>query len=488
MKEKQNELAKLQQEADKQLTQAKELCKQAEKHSKEAEQHLSEIINIRQAAVQHTDDIEKMKNVTLGNLSTESDTDNKAGIQAANELKDNRKIPFIEQLRAKAIVLHNAANSQHNTSAYERALTAWKSVLLENEDDAQAHFGAAYCQHMLADLSEGTQKAQYLAEAVKHYSKSLSINPNDYISSSNCGVALSSEAIFFANTDCLNNAQKKWRQADKYFQQALDIKHDYYGAISNWAAATSGEARALADNNRLHDALEKWRQADERFQQASAIKNDDQETAYNWGVSSAAEARALAGAGYIKEAKQKRMQAINHYLLALTLNHSDYQTLSNLGIVLSEEATVLVSENHLDEAEQKWEQAGECYQKALNIKPDFSAAALNWSVSLLNEIQALTQTGRKQEAHNKQQQDFDLLYNFTQKHPEHASYLSYNLACVHALNNQTEQAIQALETTRQGGRLPDKVHIETDKDLDPIRNSEAFQAWFQQAFPENTPN
>lgn len=290
LKEKQNELAELQQKADKQLEQAKELCEQAE-------QHLSEIINIRQIAEQHADDIEKMKNVTLGTPSTESDADNKAGIQAANELKDNRKIPFIEQLRAKAIVLHNAANSQHNTAAYEHALTAWKSVLLENEDDAQAHFGAAYCQHKLAKLSnDETQKAHYLTEAGKYY------------------------------------------------------------------------------------------------------------------------------------------------------------------------------------------------QHALAIKQDFSEAANNWSGALLHEAQALAQTGNEQKAHNKRQQALDVLSDFIQKHPEHTAELSYNLACVHALNNQTEQAIQALETCRQSGCLPDKAHIETDKDFDPIRNSEAFQAWFQQAFPENTPN
>lgn len=440
LKEKQNELAELQQKADKQLEQAKELCEQAEKHSKEAEHHLSEIINIRQTAEQHTDDIEKMKNVTLGNLSTESGADNKAGIQAANELKENREIPLIEQLRAKALVLSHTAEIQANTAAYEKALTAWKSVLLEDEEDAQANFSTAFCNHMLAHLSEGTKKAQYLAEAGKQYARTLATDSQHYAAASNWGTVLDEEAKALAHSGRLNDALEKWQQAEERFQLALNIKNDDYNSINNWGSALNQEAKTLANAGRLNNALEKWKLAGERYQQALNIKPEFYGAANNWGIA------------------------------------------------LSEEAKALASADRLNDALEKWKLAGKLYQQALVIKQDFPEAANNWGIALNQEAQALAQTGNEQKAHNKRQQALELLSNFIQKHPERTAELSYNLACVHALNNQTEQTIQALETCRQSGCLPDKAHIETDKDLDPIRNSEAFQTWFQQAFPENTPN
>ncbi len=51
---------------------------------------------------------------------------------------------------------------------------------------------------------------------------------------------------------------------------------------------------------------------------------------------------------------------------------------------------------------------------------------------------------------------------------------AYNLACLAALRGQKDEARRWLEASLAAGNLPDRGHLETDKDMDPIRG----EAWF----------
>ncbi|WP_373740310.1 hypothetical protein [Neisseria sp.] len=373
-----------------QLAQTKQLCEQAEKYNQQAQEHLSAIENTRQQAEKHKDEIAAMKQVSFGTPkiqpNDENNTDNAAGIKAAEELKENTEIPLIERLRARAILLQDSA---HDTTTYEQALTAWKAVLLEDENDVQANFGAGYCSYELSLNAADQRKEHLLTEARKYYEKTLAVAPDHYQAANNLGLTLNSEAQILSAADRLNEAQEKWRMAAERFRQVLDIKSDYYQAACNWGVALAREAQALSAAGRLNEAEEKWWMAAERFRQA------------------------------------------------------------------------------------------------LDIKPDADEAARNWSAALIHEAQALSAAGRLNEAQEKRQQSIDLINSFIKNYPEYTAVLSYNLAFTYALGNQPEQAVQALETARLGGSLPDKARIEADKDFDAIRNTEVFQTWFKQAFPES---
>ncbi|MCC7249169.1 MAG: hypothetical protein IT473_11160, partial [Lysobacter sp.] len=108
----------------------------------------------------------------------------------------------------------------------------------------------------------------------------------------------------------------------------------------------------------------------------------------------------------------------------------------------------------------------------LAIKPDMYEALCNWGAALGNQAQRSEGTQRDR-----------LLDEAYEKclHAEQASPGSgaYNLACVHALRNRPEEAIDWLERSHAASRLPTQAHIAADKDLDAIRETVPFQAWLQ---------
>ena len=53
---------------------------------------------------------------------------------------------------------------------------------------------------------------------------------------------------------------------------------------------------------------------------------------------------------------------------------------------------------------------------------------------------------------------------------------AYNLACAHALLGDAKTAKHYLLEWNQAGTLPDRKHLESDRDMDLVRNC----AWFKE--------
>jgi hypothetical protein len=60
----------------------------------------------------------------------------------------------------------------------------------------------------------------------------------------------------------------------------------------------------------------------------------------------------------------------------------------------------------------------------------------------------------------------------------------YNLACIAAMRGNAAKFVEIADSL-PAGALPDKAHIDTDKDLNGIRNTPEFQAWYARTFPGN---
>lgn len=65
---------------------------------------------------------------------------------------------------------------------------------------------------------------------------------------------------------------------------------------------------------------------------------------------------------------------------------------------------------------------------------------------------------------------------------EHAKSL-YDRACIAALRSQPDKALELLEECRQAGTLPSRKHLESDKDLDSLRDQDAFKEFMARAYP-----
>lgn len=72
-------------------------------------------------------------------------------------------------------------------------------------------------------------------------------------------------------------------------------------------------------------------------------------------------------------------------------------------------------------------------------------------------------------------------------HFQHAEALqpgsaAYNLACIAALCHRPADAIHWLRSCQTHGTLPSEEHFRTDSNLDPIRDTPEFTAWWAEVF------
>ncbi|ULJ65177.1 TPR end-of-group domain-containing protein [Wielerella bovis] len=421
----------------------KEWEEECDKLRDEMKQELANAKNLTTSIQNHHDEsqelIARMKKMSPSSpdktLSDEQIAQNRAGIEAAEKLVDNREIPLIEQLRAQAILLSDNAEKSQQYHDYEKAFHAWYAVWLQDENDADVCFKLGWIAQSLYEHATRTQQLYWQPEIEKWYGKVLQIKPDVCDATYNWGLALSYEAQALQQENRLPEAYEKWQQAGQRYQQALQIKPDKHEAANNWGASLNDEAQALQQENRLPEAYEKWQQAGQRYQQALQIKPDFHEAANNWGAS------------------------------------------------LNDEAQALQQENRLPEAYEKWQQAGQRYQQALQIKPDFHEAANNWMSGLLKMYQAI-KVENPDMATQSLQQAKQIAHDFLAKYPQYAPYFAYNRACLSALENNLPQAIEQLKLSQQADDFPNKAHILQDKDLENIRETPEFQAWLKEAFPD----
>ncbi|PXX77026.1 TPR end-of-group domain-containing protein [Rivihabitans pingtungensis] len=289
------------------------------------------------------------------------------------------------------------------------------------------------------------------------------------------GNAQAREAQSLAESGDLPAARALWKEAGKRYAQALKIKPDMHEAAYNWGYALAQEAQALAASD-LPAARVRWQQAGERYAQALEIKPDKHEAAYNWGWALTQEAQALA-ASDLPAARALWQQAGERYAQALEIKPDKHEAAYNWGSALTREAQALATSD-LVATRALWQQAGECYAQALAIKPDLHEAANNWGAALLNEFHAIQHTHPDEAAALLNQAEALLL----QAEAGQPGLAAYNLACIAALRHRPADAIRWLRICQTHGALLSEDHLRTDPDLDPIRDTPEFTAWWVEVF------
>ncbi len=119
-------------------------------------------------------------------------------------------------------------------------------------------------------------------------------------------------------------------------------------------------------------------------------------------------------------------------------------------------------------AEALYREAGEKYAEAVRIKPDLHEAFNNWGLALADW--AGSKTGAEAEALLGQAEE-----KLRQTEALRAGSGAYNLACVAARRGQEDDCKHWLGTARDQETLPDRAHLESDSDLDPMREC----GWFR---------
>ena len=238
---------------------------------------------------------------------------------------------------------------------WQSDLSLWEDSVEKSSEKPKPHY----------NLGVALSKRNRLEEAIDHYSKALSINPNITNAHNNLGAALAKqgkldEAInHYTQTLRINpshaNAHNnlgvalsdrgELKEAMKHYLEALRIDPDFADAHYNLGLAYN-------DQNKLEKAMK-------HYSEALRKKPVFAEANYSLGL-------ALATQGRLKE-------AVSHYSEALRIKPDFTEAHYNLGLALYNQGIFNKSIRH--------------YKEALRIKPDFAEAHYNLGLALAGQGQ-----------------------------------------------------------------------------------------------------
>ena len=311
---------------------------------------------------------------------------------------------------------------------------------------------------MQAERQQGEEADQLFVQAGEKYAAALEIKPDAHEALYNWGNAL----VVQAKRQQGEEADQLFVQAGEKYAAALAIKPDAHGALCNWGGALTMQA----ERQQGEEADQLLAQAGEKLAAALAIKPDMHEALNNWGSALWMQAeRQQAERQQGEEANQLFVQAGEKYAAALEIKPDAHEALYNWGLTLWMQA----ERQQGEEADQLLAQAGEKYAAALEIKPDAHEALNNWGNALL--VQSACKTGDEAER----------LWGEAEKRLLEADKIAagssaYGLACVAALRGDVNACRKWLEAAIKHDSLPSRAHLESDSDLNSVRD----EAWFQE--------
>ncbi len=220
---------------------------------------------------------------------------------------------------------------------------------------------------------------------------------------------------------------------DAYFQSAFSLQEN----------GVSTRDPALFDS------------AAEKYAEALRIKPDSHDALNDWGTALGKKADATGDATLYDAAVLK-------FAEALRIKPDKHEALNNWGNALTGKADASGDAALYDAAGAK-------YAEALRIKPDSHEALNNWGLAL----------GKKADVSGEATLYDVAVLKFAEAlriKPGNA----YNLACVQAIRGDFEGVRRSLETCRDHGTLPSRRHLETDTDLDALRELDWFKDLLEQ--------
>lgn len=261
------------------------------------------------------------------------------------------------------------------------------------------------------------------------------------------------EFVAWAEIKCGNKFATQARQTQKTelfersfekYSAALTIKPDMHEALYNWG-------NTLLDLAELKKKPELFKQSFEKYKAALAIKPDKHQALNNWG-------NALLGLAQLQQKPKLCEQSIEMYNAALAIKPDKHEALNNWG-------NALLCLAKLQQKPELFEQSFEKYQAALAIQPNIHEALNNWGNALADLAKLQQKPELFEKARSKLQQARAI-----SKEP------SYNLACLYSLQKDEERCKEELLACQKAKVLPDQTHLDTDTDLDFVRN----KSWFKE--------
>lgn len=354
-----------------------------------------------------------------------------------------------------------------NIGHLEEAESAFKSILERDPDNIQA-------RSALADLFLSTQR---LDESEEQLREAIKLQPD--------------EGYLYADLGHVLTRMKKEEEALTVFLTALDLESNiperYYNVGDTYLALENVEkavlylrkASQMAPDNSLYHydlglACFTLKKYEECARESEAALRNDPEMRFartNLGLS----AMENLGLAYMHLEKYEDAEACFQQIL-----HHVASTYFNLGLTLFRQkkfedalinfkrATELVP----DDAEywdligssyirlNRFDEAKEALEKAIQIDDTYALAHHDMGIVIAQ------QPGQEEEAIKS--------YNRALELDKNNPYTYYDLCCLYVRQNKKKTAFKYLNMAIQKG-FNDLELIENDRDLDPIRDDEAFK-------------
>ena len=206
-----------------------------------------------------------------------------------------------------------------------------------------------------------------------------------------------------------------------------------------------------------HHLAGEYLDASKEYEAATELKSKFHEAYYNWGLALSELAQTKSGV----EAEALYKDSFEKYDYATQLKSDYYEAYNNWGLALSD----LAQTKSGVEAEALYKDSFEKYQHATQLKPDYHEAYYNWGSALTKLAQL------------KSGSEAEKLYNEAFKKYQQAIKNGgdfYNLACLYAVRNKKEEALEYLERSLSRNEVSVEF-VEKDKDWDGLRDNSDFK-------------
>ena len=245
----------------------------------------------------------------------------------------------------------------------------------------------------------------------------------------------------------------EYLDALKEYKAATELKLKFPEAYNNWGNALI----RLAQTKSGIEAEALYKDSFEKYHHAIQIKPDYYEAYNNWGLALSKLAQAKSGI----EAEALYKDSFEKYDYATQLKPDGHDAYYNWGNALVN----LAQTKSGVEAEALYNKSFEKYQQAVQYKPNFHEAYYNWGNALVNHAQ--TKSGVEAEKLYN-----DAFEKFQQAVKNGGS--SYYLACLYAVINKKEEALEYLERSLSRNEISVEF-VEKDKDWDGLRDDSDFK-------------
>ncbi|ATV54973.1 SIR2 family protein [Prevotella intermedia] len=368
--------------------------------------------------------------------------------EAATELKSK----FHEAYYNWGLALSELAQTKSGVEAealYKDSFEKYDYATQLKPDDHEAYYNWGNALSNLAQTKSGVEAEALYKDSFEKYHHATQLKPDDHEAYNNWGNALSN----LAQTKSGVEAEALYKDSFEKYHQATQLKPDYHEAYYNWGNALTH----LAQTKSGVEAEALYKDSFEKYHQATQLKPDNHEAYNNWGNALKKLAQTKSGV----EAEALYKDSFEKYHHATQLKPDAHEAYYNWGNALFN----LAKTKSGVEAEVLYNESFEKYQQAVQINPNRYEAYNNWGLAL-TELAQLKSGSEAEKLYNEAFEKY-------QQAIKNGGKL-YNLACLYAIRNKKEEALEYLERSLSRNEVSVEF-VEKDKDWDGLRGDSDFK-------------